>query len=51
LFKKFDEALAAKKLAAAKDALEEIIRIDPVKINHRDYEKRKKELEEADKKG
>ena len=50
-YKKFDDALAAKKWGACRDALDEIIRIDPIKVNNRDYQKRKQQLEEAIAKG
>jgi hypothetical protein len=50
-YKRFDEALAAKKWGTARDALEEVIRIDPVKVNNRDYQSRKQKLEEAVQKG
>ena len=50
-YKKFDDAMAAKKWGAARDALEEVFRIDPVKINNREYQKRKQQLEEAVQKG
>ena len=50
-YKKFDDAMAAKKWAAARDALEKVISIDPVKVNNREYQARKKKLEDAVQKG
>jgi hypothetical protein len=50
-YKKFDAAMAAKKWGVAKDSLDEIIRIDPVKVHHREYQAKKKQLEEAVQKG
>jgi len=46
-YKKFDDAMAAKKWGVARDALEDVLRIDPVKIHNRDYQAKKKQLEDA----
>ncbi|HVP13615.1 MAG TPA: hypothetical protein VMV94_20740 [Phycisphaerae bacterium] len=46
-YKKFEEAMAAKDWTRARDALEDVLRIDPVKVNNREYQAKKKRLEEA----
>jgi len=49
-FKKFDEAFAAKNWSAARDALDNVIRIDPVKEINREYKTRLEKLKEATRK-
>lgn len=47
LFVKAEQAIAAKNWSAARDALDEIIRLDPTKNMNRDYKALRKKLEDA----